>query len=357
MRRRVMTVYRGGEPDRIPWLIYDGLLPRGYFERRLRNMGLGLKVSAPVWRAEMPHVRVETRSLGNIVYTSFHTPVGSVSMKQRIGLQEGAGSSWIVEHPIKGLADFEVVEFIAEDTRYVPDYKPFLDAERNLGDDGIVFVWAGRSPIQELQIELMGYEMFAVALYRYPKEFERLLRALEKRADERYKIIAESPAEVVNGMDNINSVIVSPKLYEKYVMPFYSKQHRLLRKHDKILEDHMDGKLKALKDLVAKTDLDAVEAFTPPPMGDLPLKEAREAWDGKIVSLNIPESIFLESPSRVKEYVLSLLREAAPGDRFMLSITEDIPAGYREKGLLAATSVWRKHGRYPVKIYSETGGY
>ncbi|MEM2167219.1 MAG: hypothetical protein QXR74_02490, partial [Candidatus Bathyarchaeia archaeon] len=127
------------------------------------------------------------------------------------------------------------------------------------------------------------------------------------------------------------------------------KQHRLLRKHDKILEDHMDGKLKALKDLIAKTDLNVIEAFTPPPMGDLPLKEAREAWDGKIISLNIPESIFLESPSRIQEYVLSLLREAAPGDRFMLSITEDIPAGYREMGLTTVTRVWRRYGKYPIQ--------
>ncbi|MEM1582794.1 MAG: uroporphyrinogen decarboxylase family protein [Candidatus Bathyarchaeia archaeon] len=348
IKERMMAVYRGEEPDRVPWFIYDALLSRGYFERRLRNMGLGLKVSVPVWRVEMPNVRVESRNLGNIVYTTFYTSVGSVSMKQRIGLQEGAGSSWVIEYPIKCLSDFEVVEFMVEDTRYIPDYKPFIDAERNLGNDGIVFVWAGRSPIQELQIELMGYEMFAIALYKYPKEFERLLRVLERRADERYRIIAESPAEVVNGGDNINSVIVSPKLYEKYIMPFYSRQCRLLHKHDKILEDHMDGKLRVLRDLIAETELDVVEAFTPPPMGDLSLKEARDSWRGKIISLNFPESVFLEGPKIVRRHVLGLLREAAPGDRFILSITEDIPAGFRETGLLAVTDVWRKYGRYPI---------
>lgn len=350
IRDRIMAVYRGEEPDRVPWLIYDGLLYRGYFERKLRNMGLGLKVSAPVWRVEMPHVRVEKRNLGNIIYTTFHAPVGNVSMKQKIGLQEGAGSSWIIEHPIKNLSDFDVIEFIVEDTQYIPDYRLFLDAERNLGVDGIVFVWAGRSPIQELQIELMGYRMFAIALYRYPKELESLIKVLEKKADERYRIIAESPAEVVNGTDNINSMIVSPRLYEKYIIPFYSRQYRLLHKHDKILEDHMDGKLMALKDLIAKTDLDVIEAFTPPPMGDLSLEEARVLWRGKIISLNFPESLFLEGSNVVQKHILSLLREASPGDRFILSITEDIPSKYRETGLLAITSIWRKYGKYPIKL-------
>jgi hypothetical protein len=112
----------------------------------------------------------------------------------------------------------------------------------------------------------------------------------------------------------------------------------------------MDGKLMALKDLIAKTDLDVIEAFTPPPMGDLSLEEARVLWRGKIISLNFPESLFLEGSNVVQKHILSLLREASPGDRFILSITEDIPSKYRETGLLAITSIWRKYGKYPIKL-------
>ena len=117
-------------------------------------------------------------------------------------------------------------------------------------------------------------------------ERETLLRALEKRADERYRVIAKSPAGIVNGTDNINSEIVSPKLFEKYIISFYNKQAKILRKKDKILEDHMDGKLMYLKDLISKMNLDVVEAFTPPPMGDLSLAEARSAWKRKVKSLS-----------------------------------------------------------------------
>jgi len=148
-----------------------------------------------------------------------------------------------VEHPIKSVSDFAVVKFMAEDTVYIPDYETFLEAERNLGADGVVFVWAGCSPLQEMQIELMGYKTFAISLYKYPKESESLLMALEKRADKCYRIIAESPAEVVNRTDNINSEIVSADLFEKYITPFHSKQSEVSHKKDKVLEDHMDGKL------------------------------------------------------------------------------------------------------------------
>jgi len=343
-----MAVYRGEEPDRIPWLIYDGLCPRGFMDRQLRNRGLGLKVSAPILREEMHHVRVETKTIGNIVYRTYHTPVGDLTAKERIGLREGAGSSWTVEHPVKHVSDFEIAEFMAEDTIYVPDYEPFQRAEQNLGDDGIVFVWAGKSPLQKMQIELLGYRAFAIALYMYPKEFESLQRVLEKKADERYRIIAESPAEIVNGTDNINSEIVSPRLFEKYLIPFYDRQAQILHKAGKILENHMDGKLKGLRDLIARTNLDVVEAFTPPPMGDLPLAEARQAWRGKIISLNFPESVFLEGLDTVRKNTLEILNEAAPGEDFMITVTEDIPVECRWSGLLVITDILLKHGVYPL---------
>lgn len=348
IRERAMAVYRGEEPDRIPWLIYDGLCPRGFMDRQLRNRGLGLKVSAPILREEMPHVRVETKTIGNIVYRTYHTPVGDLTAKERIGLREGAGSSWTVEHPVKHVSDFEIAEFLAEDTIYVPDYEPFQRAEQNLGDDGIVFVWAGKSPLQKMQIELLGYRAFAIALYMYPKEFESLQRVLEKKADERYRIIAESPAEIVNGTDNINSEIVSPRLFEKYLIPFYDRQAQILHKAGKILENHMDGKLKGLRDLIARINLDVVEAFTPPPMGDLPLAEARQAWRGKIISLNFPESVFLEGLDTVRKNTLEILNEAAPGEDFMITVTEDIPVECRWSGLLVITDMLLKHGVYPL---------
>jgi hypothetical protein len=321
--------------------------------RMLRNKGLGLKVSAPLWRMETPHVEVETRTVGDLVYRRFKTPVGEVSMKEKVGLREGAGASWIVEHPIKGPDDFEVVEFIAEDTVYIPDYGPFRRAEEDLGGDGIVFVWAGRSPIQEMQIELMGYRIFAISMYRYPEKFRSLHRALERRAEKRYGIIAESPAEIVNGTDNINSVITSPRLYREYIIPFYKRQADRLHRRGKILEDHMDGKLRALKKLISETPLDAVEAFTPPPMGDLPLAEALAAWKDKVISLNFPESVILEGPEAVKRQVMQILTEAGRGDRLIITVTEDIPRRHRWTGLSAITETLQRHGAYPLKAKPE----
>lgn len=350
IRERALSVYRGEEPDRVPWLIYENLCPRGSVDRKLRNRGMGLIVSSSVFREETPHVRVETKASGNIVERTYHTPAGDLSTKERVGLPEGEGSSWTMEYLVKQASDFAAAEFIVEDTVIVPDYEPFVNAERNLGSDGIVITWAGRSPLQRAQLSFLGYKTFAIAMYRYPKELDHFLRVLGREMDERYRVIAESPAEIVNGTDNVNSEIVNSKLYEKYIIPFYERQSRVLHRHGKILEDHLDGKLARLKDLVAKTDIDVVGAFTPPPMGDLPLAEARSAWKGKVISLNFPESVFLEGNAATRGYAENLLREAAPGDGFMVTVTEDIPARFRWTGLSVVTGVLQKYGKYPLRF-------
>ena len=40
----------------------------------------------------------------------------------------------------------------------------------------------------------------------------------------------------------------------------------------------MDGRLARLRQEIGATALDFVEGFTPPPLGDLELEEARAAW-------------------------------------------------------------------------------
>ena len=81
-------------------------------------------------------------------------------------------------------------------------------------------------------------------------------------------------------------------------------------------------------------DLDVVEAFTPPPMGNLSLSEARKLWKDKVISLNFPESIFVEGKKSISKLLLKLLKEAYPGNNFMITITESMPKKYQWIGLL-----------------------
>jgi len=347
---RVKTVLAGGLPDRVPWLIYSNHLPRGSFERRMRDMGLGLDVRCGVYRASMPNVRIEERTQGDYIFTTYHTPEGDVSTKTRTRLKfQFPGGSWVIEHPVKEVGDIKVLEFMIKDTVYEPDYDNYRQLKEDLGDDGIVTVGSDYTPLMKTIIRYMGFKTFAIMLRRNSEVVAELVENIDIKYMEMYRIIADSPAEIVRVGDNIDSVLVSPPLFEKYCLPYYNKYADILKEKGKTVISHMDGRLRALKELIARTRLDAIEAFTPPPIGDLPLKEAREAWGSKVIWMNFPEDVFLRDPEEIRGFTLSLLKDIAPGKGFIISITEDIHPDHFRKGISVVTETLYKHGVLPIR--------
>jgi len=349
LRERIMTVLRHGEPDVVPWVVYQGLVPTGSLERRLRDGGMALCQWQSVIWTETPNVRVEDRVEGRTTYRTYHTPVGKVhSVLRSTPLGRGVRTTWTVERMVKSVQDYDVVKFIVKDTVYHYDPEPFLEAQRWLGDDGIVRASVDVSPLQQMLKTYLGFERFSLDLYRHPMEFNDLYQVIEERAEEAYKIVANSPAEVICAGENIDGVLTNPRLFEKYCLPFYNRMARILHQRGKIYLTHMDGRLNCLKNLISRTDIDGIEAFTPPLVGDLPLKEARALWGKKIIWANFPETIFLLGADETRRFTRELLKTAAPGDNFLVGITEDIHPDYIEEGLSAVTETINQHGNYPI---------
>ncbi|MDP6350590.1 MAG: hypothetical protein QGG58_12605, partial [Chloroflexota bacterium] len=100
---------------------------------------------------------------------------------------------------------------------------------------------------------------------------------------------------------------------------------------------HMDGRLKVLKDLIARTPIDIVEAVHPPPMGDLPVGEALAAWPDKSVWVGFPSAIYDLGSDATRDYTLDLLRDAGTGERVVIEAsTENIVSN---ENLLTLSSV------------------
>jgi len=349
---RIWKVLKGEMPDRVPWLIYSNHLPRGGFERKMRDMGLGLDERCSVYKAYAPNVNTETRTVGDHVYTLYRTPLGEVTSKRRTGLSfqfRGQGS-WTTEYPVKKLEDLKVMKFIVEDTVYEPEYEIYEQREEELEGDGIITVSADYTPLMKTIIGYMGFQNFAVAFRRHVEDLEDFMNVIDKKYLEMYGVIAKSPAKIVRIGDNIDGVMISPSLFEKYCLPYYNKYTQILKSAGKIVVSHMDGRLRSLKNLIAKTNLDAIEAFTPPPMGDLPVRDAKESWKDKVVWMNFPEEVFLRTAEQIRDYTLKLLRDMAPGSGYIISITEDIHPTHFKKGIETVTKTLFRKGRLPIRV-------
>ena len=108
---------------------------------------------------------------------------------------------------------------------------------------------------------------------------------------------------------------------------------------------HLDGDNRALAPLVARTSLDFIESFTPPPDCDLAIGEARRLWPGKALYCNFPSSVHLMGAQAVQDTARTLIAEAAPGAGFMLGVLEDVP---HTDTLVTLAETVRDSGQLPV---------
>lgn len=310
----------------------------GWAERECRNRGMGLAWLRPPHIERLHGVEVTERRVVisgvPVVRRTFTTPVGSVYEDER--REPGTGQwramrswlgnqAWTTERLIKTPDDYQVMKYIVEHTEYVADYFPIEQAMEWLGDDGVVVDMLPHSPMQMLMIHWVGSEGGRIFyhLADHPELAEDLARAVSKSREPLYEIAAKSPAPIAFCGDNIDGVLINPKLFQQYFMPEYEKQAKVLHAHGKLMSVHMDGRLNVLKHLIAQTPIDIVEALHPPPMGDLPVGEALALWPEKAVWLGFPGSIYQSGPAATKQFALDLLREIGPGDRFAVAMSTE----------------------------------
>ena len=333
-RKRILAVFHSEPVDRVPFMHWDRHFPRGQVEREVRNRGMGLCTRRPCYVESHPNVEITQKMLsGGILVRVYHTPLGSLTEKLKVGIGYGEaqyGRDWKgitprrVEYLIKKTEDYDVMKFIVEDTRYEPYYEAIKDAQRHLGDEGIVIAPIGYSPFQKMLIEWIGAKRLYIDFYKKREKIEELYNAVAEKQEELFHIAADSPSEYIGYGDNIDGVLVDTRLFERYHIPMYNKCARILHTQDKVLGVHMDGRLRNLANLIAKSKVDVIEAFTPPPMGDLPLNEALSLWKRKVIWMNFPSSVYLLGPEAVKKHLLDLLEAAIPGDRLILAASTEI---------------------------------
>ncbi len=368
---RMKAVLHRKVPDRIPWAIYSSYLIFGSTELELRNHGLGLYCPMPVHRLKMPNVEVrdvfkddEKRGIKAVTRT-YITPKGELSGisgfkyervchsmfmdTTRPGLIPGEGI-WPIEYFFKEQSDYEILEFIIENSIYQPSYEGFVQTSRFLGEEGIVMASVWKTPFQEIINDWMGPEKCYFEYYDHPKKFRRLYEIMREKQKELFKIIAHSPAEEVWVGENITTGMTSPKFFKEFCLPFYNEVADILHQNNKILGCHFDGKLKGLENLIAETKLDFIDAFTPPPIGDLPIEEARACWPDKVILCNFPGNVFFKSKEEIEKYTIGLLRKIAPGNNFILVTTENFPLDRWMEGFKVLADVLEKHGKYPVSL-------
>jgi hypothetical protein len=316
-RERVLAALAGEMPDRVPFVVWNNKLPGEPVNSRLFECEACVINKSTVYRLSTPGVEVETEQLAPIDCLArrrkiFHTPAGDLITEERIV----PGSIWLEKMPFTGPNDYEPLEAFISSKAYTACYDKFVADENKYGEQSLARPETIYTPIQDLICKYMGVEVFCI---EWADRRDRLLKLCETIAEDRRRrleLVASSPARFVVIEGNVITEVTGPERFEKYHIPYIEEACELL---------HNNGKY----------------------AGALSLSEARRLWPDKTIQINFPSSVHLAGPEAVQKAAAQILKEAAPGDRFIVGVSEDISEGGVNTLVPLAQAVF-DNGRTPI---------
>jgi uroporphyrinogen-III decarboxylase len=350
-RERVLAVLHGETPDRIPLTTYDWKFPWGYDKRKLQERGLTMVNRYPGHTIEYPHCQFKT-----VCYTEngvryerefVQTPKGELTA---LFLPDRTCNvRFQKEFYIKSEADYEPLLWMIRDAVVKPAYEQGRALLDGLGEDGVVFVWKDYSPLQKIVVHLTGVERFCFELMDRPDQLWAVYDALVELDRQKTPIVVRAPGDCLQYCANPIAKVLGRRLFCEKVLTCTDEFADAAHQAGRLVSMHLDGDNATWADDVAASKLDIIEAFTPSPDTDMTMAQARTAFRDKIIWANFPSSVHLADAETIRTTTGGILDAVAPGDRFLLGITEDIPPDCWRRSLSAILDVIDQRGRPPLR--------
>jgi len=367
-RQRLMTVLRGGTPDRIPFVplvnefFWATLSPEcgvddvvsccrcigaDIAERWVPSyLGYGLEFGS-LDDSQSPGSprRREERSEDEIL-VRFETPVGTLTQRQR--RTDQAGSTWYKEeHLVKSGADLRAYQYLWDAVEPQAAYHLTQERIDAIGDEGLALVRTPCTPILHLIMYDLGLERLAYLMADHRKEMHHLLDTMADKVLAATAIAAASPAEVGIIPENSGTRLVSPRQFDTYCAPIMSEMVRRFHERGKILLLHPCGHLRDLLPAIEATGLHGIESLTPPPTGNVPLAMAREVMGPKRTLMGGLDPVWFAQATaeQVEERVSEIVGQVGDGRGFMLMPADSTPANVPMANFGAVNRVLSRHAR------------
>ncbi len=327
------------QPRFEPWYDWQtrfGRLPERYLDQSLLQLYDAFRVSMryvhyytgmpdPVVLEFSPRVKMREQLTVDKRTRLYETPHGELSELSVFT----ADAAWrTVEYLVKRPEDLKKLRWLFQHATYSFSEENFRRGSANIGDRGEPQFWVARSPYQALALQWMGFERLIYALADVPQEVEKTMAAIDRAYDVLYEgIIASGEIKIVNFGENIHAQLLSPRYFERYLLPFYDKRANQLCDAGIYTHVHIDGYFRPLLQYLKELPFDGLEALTPVPQGDVTLEEIKEHIGDKVLLDGIPGVLFLPSYSRdtLMETVERIVALFHP--RLVLGVSDEVPQG------------------------------
>jgi hypothetical protein len=337
----------------VPFALKGWRIPLCRAERELRNAGLAVVDQAPVYQIHSPNTTSETTRYteGGVTFerTVIATPFGPLtSVSRRVAEEKTEVTTWRIEPMFKGPDDYRKLEAMIEDRQYAPCYDTFLAAQARMDGEAFFKTSVPGLPLHTILYDYMGVEQFAVEWAERRDRVLQLNELMTTKQRRAYEIAATSPALAIMCGGNYAPEMLGLERFREFVLPHWEEAGSILHEGGKLMGCHLDANNQLWAPEIGASPLDWIEAFTPAPDTDMTLTAARAAWPGKTMFINFPSSVHLETDERIRQTTRALLLEAAPGDRFIVGITENVPENRWRDSFRAILETLNEYGELPI---------
>jgi len=356
-KERLIAALHGEEIDHIPFSPFLAYVWE-YFPREIQEAGklaFHHAVGAdPLWRggpcpaAETvpPEVEYKTIEEGNCSVTVIDTPVGS--LRKTRTRSEAGGTDFLVEHPLKSEEDYKVQMWIEEHTVLKPNSEKIEEHFRGDGREGLslgMLIPRGKSAYQFMVEHLAGTEELIYAVMDFPDTVLALREIMVDKDREAVRIALESKFEYFTTWEDSSTQNYSPAQYDDYIGSEISEWCSMLESRGKRYIQHACGHVAALLEPMKENGVFAVESLSPPPTGNISVRDARAIArnDMGIIGGIEPTEFLNLSEKELGTYAESVIDEAKGGP-FVLANSDSCPPGVTVEKFRLVSEVARTCG-------------
>jgi hypothetical protein len=296
-----------------------------------RHLGLDIMdwFGMPAVKISRRNVTVESRTEGDVTTNLWHTPAGD--LREVIVVcrdPTGAVSSNWSEHLVKGPEDLPSLAAIFEDE--IIELDPAgVDRTRTrrqlIGDDGLILGSMDGTPLGMMYRVYSGVATLAYLWADAPNALRDCFTVMEANYLQRLKVGVQSDIDVVVSVDDTSTTAISPAMFEACNLDLTDTRADAAHAAGKFYFHHSCGLIRDLLPLYQRTKMDAVHAFTTPPLGNVTVADGRQLLGDRItIMVGVNELAGpMDNRKAVRENIHRMIRDAAPGDHFILGV-----AGY-----------------------------
>ena len=281
--------------------------------------------SAPV-RVRQRTLSVESRNGDSERVTLWHTPCGDLREVRRYS--PDTRMWYIAEHAVKTPEDLPRLAAVFEDMEHTLPAEGIEAVRRRralIGDDGILMCPIPGTPLGQMVRAHAGVETLAYLWADAPDALRDLFGVIEAAHARHLALALQCENDVIITVDDTSTTTISPAMFETFCLGYTDRFAAAVHKAGRWYFHHSCGLIRDLLPLYRRTQMDAVHAFTIPPIGNVTVAQGRELLGDRIIIYAGLSQLFgsLADRAAVTRSIEAMVRGAGDGDHFILGLAAD----------------------------------